>query len=216
MRRKLIAAVGSETHAVRLAWWASFLATLALIALLGLAKSAQALSLSDPGPGLVPAAAPAEEGEEGEAEASEDAELEAEECDADEGECEEEGTPLAPAECLVSSADSTILAFGNRDKVRLQIRYTTSFPTAVAVDYGLHGTKGSLFLGGEKKRFGKEGVLRLNKSLAEAQMAKVMAARDFTVRVRALAAPRWCRPFFEHHLTIRRATPRGLTWLQAE
>jgi hypothetical protein len=192
------------------------LPVLVLLVLLCLAQSAHALTVPDD-PALPPVlAAPSEEEEEGEAEASEDEELEAEECDAEEEECEEETTSVAPAECLLSSAKSTIFAFGNRDKVRLQVRYTTASPTAVAIDYGLHGSKGSLFLGGEKKRFSRKGVLRLNRGLTEAQMAKVMAARDFTVRVRPLAAPRWCQPFFEHHLTIRRATPSGLTWLQAE
>ncbi len=216
MRRKPIAAFGDEAHAARIAWWVSFLATLALIALLGFAKSAQALTV--PGdPALPPVlAAPADE-EESEAAASEGEEIEAEECEEEEvGECEEESGIEAPAECLLSTVEPTIFASGNRNKVRLQIRYTTTSPTAVAVDYGLHGAKGSLYLGGEKRRFGTKGVLRLNHSLTEAQMAKVMAARDFTVRLRVPAAPGWCRAYFDRHLDVRRATPRGLTWLQSE
>jgi hypothetical protein len=47
-------------------------------------------------------------------------------------------------------------------------------------------------------------------------MAKVIAAREFTVRIRPLAAPRWCRPHLERHLDVRRATPSGLTWLPSE
>jgi len=216
MRRKPTAAAGDDTHAVRLAWWASFLATLALVALLGLAKSAQALTLPDPGAAPV-LAAPPDEDQEGEAEASEGEELEAEGCEEEEeGECEEEDGVEAPPDCLLSSAQATVFASGNRDEVRLQIRYATTSPTAVAVDYGLHGAKGSLYLGGGKRRFGKQGVLRLSRSLTEAQMAKVMAARDFSVGVRAPAAPRWCRPYFDRHLTVRRATPRGLAWLQSE
>jgi hypothetical protein len=206
---------------VRIAWWVSFFATLALIAILSLAKSAQALSLPpasgvDPVFLLAPAANEAEDEEEDEAEASEDEGLEAEECEAgEEEECEDESGAEAPAECLLSGAQAKIFASGNRDRVRLQIRYTTTSPTAVAVDYGLHGAKGSLYLGSEKKHFGKKGVLRLNRDLTEAQMAKVMAAKDFTVRIRALTAPRYCQPFFDRHLTVRRATPAGLTWLQS-
>jgi len=193
------------------------LALLFPIALLCLVASAQALAL--PGDPAVPAllAAPAGEEEESEAAASDEEEIEAEECEEEEeGECDEEEGVEAPAECLLSTAEPTIFASGNRDRVRLQIRYTTTSPTPVAIDYGLHGTRGSLFLGGERKRFGRKGVLRLNHSLSEAQMAKVMAARDFTVRLRVPAAPRWCQSYFDRHLDVRRGTPRGLTWLPSE
>ncbi|HEU4393618.1 MAG TPA: hypothetical protein VFR04_08295 [Solirubrobacterales bacterium] len=219
MRRKPIAAAGDGTHAVRLAWCISFLVTLALIALLGLAKSAQAVSLPEldvPGPSAL-ATPPDEAEEEGEAEASEDEEIEADECEEEEeGECEEEDSFEAPPECLLSSAEATVFASGNSDKVRLQVRYAATSPTTVAVEYGLHGSRGSLFLGSEKKRFGRKGVLRLNQSLTEAQMVKVMAAKGFAVRIRVPAAPGWCKPYFDHQLDVRRATPRGLTWLQSE
>ena len=43
------------------------------------------------------------------------------------------------------------------------MRYDTSAPAAVAVDYGLRGGKGSLYLGGEKKQFARHGVLRLTR-----------------------------------------------------
>lgn len=220
MRRKPAVATEHEAAPIRSAWWASFLVTLALIALLGMVKSAQALT---PFPangtgattGLVAVAD--EEEEEGEAEASEDEELEAEECvENEEEECEEEGTSAAPAECLLSSADATIFAASNRDRVRLQVRYTSTAPTPVALAYGLHGSKGSLFLGDEKKRFARRGVLRLEKNLTEAQMARVMAAKSFTVRLRVLDAPAYCQSFFERQLDVRRATPTGLSWQQSE
>jgi hypothetical protein len=47
-------------------------------------------------------------------------------------------------------------------------------------------------------------------------MAKVLAARDFTVRLRVLDAPGYCRPFFDHQLSVRRTTPGGLTWSDPE
>jgi hypothetical protein len=198
------------------------LAFLVLLALLCLAPSARALSV--PGAPAVPPvlAAPAdEEEEEGEAAASEDEEDEeaeaAEACEPEEpGECDEEAGSEAPAECLLGSVDPKIFASGNSGKVRLQIRYTTNAPTAVAIEYGLHGAKGSLFLGKAKRRLARKGVLRLSRRLTETQMAKVMAARDFTVRLRVPAAPAWCRPYFDRHLDVRRATPRGLTWLPSE
>ncbi len=200
-------------------------AVLASIVLLGLAGPAQALAAPiQLGPVLPPvSAAPAAEEEEGEAEASEDDEAEGEDewCEVveDEEECEEteseSSSVEAPPECLLSSAEATVFAAANRDRVRLQVRYKTASPTTVTVAYGLHGAKGPLFLGSEKKRFGKKGVLRLNRSLTEAQMAKVVAAKDFAVRIRALGAPGWCQPFFDRQLDVRRATPSGFSWEQS-
>lgn len=220
MRRRVTAASADEANAIRFAWWAAFFATLTLIAVLGIAKSAQALTVPPTGAAGIVAgpAPPADEEFEGEeAEASEDEGFEDEECEEDAEECEEdEGRSEAPAECLLSSAETSVSATANKDRVRLQIRYATSAPTIVAVDYGLHGGKGSLYLGGEKKQFGRHGVLRLTNTLTEAQMAKVMAAKGFTVRLRVPAAPGYCKSFFDHQLDIRRTTPSGLTWQQAE
>jgi hypothetical protein len=219
MRRKLSATAHDEATAVRFAWWVAFFATLTLVAALGIARSAQALTVPAAGaPGIVAAPAPPSDEEfEDEAEASEDEGFEFEECEADEEECEEdEGRPEAPRECLLSTAEATVFASANKDRVRLQVRYTTSTPTAVAVAYGLHGGKGSLYLGDEKTHFSSRGVLHLTKSLTEAQMAKVMAAKGFTVRLRVPAAPGYCEAFFDHQLDIRRATPTGLSWQQSE
>jgi hypothetical protein len=202
----------------------SLLAALAALIALLLAGPAQALAASAPAsptPSAVFASLFAE-AEESEAEASEDGEVEDEWCDVveDEEECEEAegetGSDEAPPACLLSSAEATVFAAANRDRVRLQIRYKTASPTAVTIAYGLHGNKGSLFLGDEKKRFGKKGVLRLDRELTETQMAKVVAAKDFTVRIRALGAPGWCQPYFDRQLDVRRATPSGFSWEQSE
>ena len=219
MRRKLTATAHDEATAVRFAWWVAFFATLTLVAVLGLARSAQALTVPAGTPGIVAAPAPPSDDEEfeDEAEASEDEGFEFEECEADEEECgEEEGRPEAPPECLLSTAEVTVFATANKDRVRLQVRYTTSTPTAVAVAYGLHGGKGSLYLGDETKHFSSRGVLHLARSLTEAQMAKVLAAKGFTVRLRVPAAPGYCQAFFDHQLDVRRATPTGLSWQQSE
>jgi hypothetical protein len=218
MRRRVTAATATdEAAAIRFAWWAAFFVTLALVAVLGVARSAQALTIPPAGtPGTLAAAPAAAEEDEEEAEASEG--LEDEECEEDEG-CEEEGDDAggeAPAECLLSTAEAAVTASANRDQVRLQIRYTTSSPTTVAVEYGLHGSKGSLYLGAERKQLSRHGVLRLTKTLTEAQMAKVMAAKGFTVRLRVPAAPGYCRSFFDHQLDTRRATPAGIAWQQTE
>ncbi|HEV7481986.1 MAG TPA: hypothetical protein VGO13_02680 [Solirubrobacterales bacterium] len=219
MRRRHPAHGGDEAAAIRFAWWAAFLATLSLVAVLGLAKSAQAMTLpgTDATATLVTPAPPAGEESEDEAEASEDEGFEDEECEEDEEECEEDfGPGEAPRECLLTSAQTTATATANKDKVRLQIRYTTSTPTTVTVEYGLHGGKGSLFLGSEKKHFGRRGVLRLTKVLTENQMTKAMAAKGFTVQLRVPAAPNYCKSFFDYQLDVRQATPSGLSWRPSE
>jgi len=220
MRRRHSAPGGDEAAAIRFAWLTAFFATLCLVAVLGLAKSAQALTL--PGAGaataLVTPAPAAEESEgEDEAEASEDEGFEDEECEEDEEACEEDfGPGEAPQECLLTSAQATATAAANKDKVQLRIRYTTSTPTSVTVEYGLHGGKGSLYLGSEKKHFGRRGVLRLTKVLTESQMAKAMAAKGFTVQLRVPAAPGYCKSFFDYQLDVRQATPSGLSWRPSE
>jgi hypothetical protein len=221
MRRRPAAATSPEAPAFRFAWWMSFFATIALVAILGLARSAQAATLPIPGlPTPILGAAPADD--EDEAETSEDdVEFEFEECeDEDESEfCEAEADdskrPEAPPECLLSSAEPTVSATPNRDRVRLQVRYKTSSPTTVTVDYGLHGSKGSLFLGSEKKHFGRSGVFRLSEDLTEAQMTKVTAAKGFSVRLRVATAPRYCQSLFDRQLDVRQATPSGFSWHEA-
>ncbi|HEX5711952.1 MAG TPA: hypothetical protein VFX85_01415 [Solirubrobacterales bacterium] len=221
MRRRPTVTDNPEASAIRFAWVASFFATIALVAILVLANSAQAAT-----PAAVPFPAPAltaalEEDEE-EAEASEDDEaFEFEDCESEdesefcEGEEEDSTGAEAPPECLLSNAEATVAAAANRDQVRLQIRYRTTSPTIVTVDYGLHGGKGSLYLGSEKKRFGRSGVLRLSEELTEAQMAKVMAAKGFTVRLRVAAAPRYCQSLFDRQLDVRQNTPTGPSWTEA-
>jgi hypothetical protein len=168
MRRKPSPTADHEAGLIRFAWWASFFATLILTLVIGLAQTAQARTA--PAIATVPAAATIlplvyDEDFEDEAESSED---EAYECDEEIEECDEgdpgEGAgdgPEAPLECVLSSAHATVFVSGGHDRVRLQVRYTTTAPTPVTVDYGLHGRRGSLFLGSEKKRFGRKGVLRL-------------------------------------------------------
>jgi hypothetical protein len=220
MRRKSSALATDDDAAVRFAWWAAFFATLTLIAVLGIARSAQALTVPPTGaPGIVAAPAPpADEEAEEEAEASEGEGFEDENCGVEEGEeCEDEsGGPEAPQECLLTSAQATVAVAANHHSVRLQVRYATSAPTVASVDYGLHGSKGSLYLGGEKRHLAKQGVLRLSRTLTETQTAKVTAAKGFTVRLRVPAAPGYCRAFFDYQLDVRRATPSGVSWRPAE
>jgi hypothetical protein len=202
----------------------SFLATLALIAILALARSAQADPLSDAGGAPFAASArpphpePEEEGEEEEFVIEECAENgeECEEEDEEEKEEAESSDAEAPAACLLHSAQATVFASSGSDKLRLVVRYTTTTPTLVAVAYGLHGSKGSLYLGQSKKQFGKAGVFRQTEILSEAQMTKATGAKDFTVQLYAVHAPASCRHYFERNLTARHAAPSGLTWVDPD
>jgi len=225
MRRKPSPAVDREADLARFAWWISFFATLTLVVTLGLAHSAQARTVPAAAAVLpATAAAPSADDEdlEDEAESSEDEDFEGYECEEEIEECEDESgespgdDPEAPAECVLTSAKAAVSAAGNHDRVRLQVHYKATAPTTVTVDYGLHGSKGSLFLGSEKKHFGRQGVLRLSRNLTEPQMAKVMAAKGFTVRLRVPEAPRYCASLFDRQLDLRQATPSGLSWQQSE
>ncbi len=218
MRPRHAAAAGDGARIARLAWLLSFLATLALVAVLAMARSAQALTVVAPGGAgaALATAAPVDLEPEEEDEGEEELE-EADECEVDEEACEDgSDDPEAPSECLLRSAEATIFASPTQDKLRLVVRYAAVAPAMVAVDYGLHGGKGSLYLGQSRKRFAKAGVFRATETLSESQMAKVVAARDFTVQFSPLDAPSFCRHYFDRHLTVRHAAPSGLTWTAPE
>jgi hypothetical protein len=215
---------------VRLTWMVACFATLALIALLGLARSAQALALPDPLGVEAPLAPDADEPEdEAEAEAASEG---PEECAADEAadsepeeesdelgegegeeECSETGPGKAPAQCLLTTAVATVSA-SRSGKVRLLVRYTAVSPITVDVDYWLRGTKGPLTMPGGKEHFSRRGVYRETNRVTASQLAKVMAAKSFTIRLRPLRAPGYCRPFEETRLTVRHASHSRLTWAE--
>lgn len=204
----------------RFAWLVSFFATLSLVAILALAKSAQALPILDAVNLPVAAAASPPAEVDSEAEEEED-EFEIEECEFDDEECEaeaedEEGGSLAPDECLLTSADATVFASGSQDKLRLVVRYTAVEPTPVVLNWGLHGSKGSLYLGQSKEQSARSGVFRLTETLSEPQMAKAAGAKDFTIQLYSAKAPRYCRHYLDQHLTARHAAPSGLTWADPE
>jgi hypothetical protein len=223
MRRKSGIGGSEGPHAIRVAWWASFLATVVLLALLGVARSAQALTPpKTAGPTAAGVSLPAgeseaeEEGEEGEAEGEEceaeeaEEEFEAEECEAEAGAAE------APRQCVLSSAVATVSASTVSDKVRLTIRYTAFAPGSVQVVAWSRGTKGPLSLNRESDHLSGKGVLRETENLTEAQMSKAAAAKSFTVQLRPAHAPRYCHSLLDRHLTIRHSAAGRLTWSDPE
>jgi hypothetical protein len=168
--------------------------------LLTAAASAHALELPLGGGRLISLAAPGEEtgdGEvEGEDEEGSDEGEEGESCSAEEAEeeiCEEDGGGEAAEECLLEAADASVVATPGNDLVRLTVHYRALEPTAVTVDAGLRGSKGSLHLGSERVHFHRTGVYRDSFSLGPKQMPKALAAREFKIRLRAVGSPADCR-----------------------
>lgn len=209
--------------AIKLAWWAGFLATLVLVFALAQAKSAHAMGA--PATGSVLTSSFSGEGDEAEGFEAEDEEEDEweieEECEVvgsgeDEEEvCEEVGdedSEGAPQECLLNSAAATITTVPARDTVRLAVSYSAHSPVEVRLGYSVRGGRGPLRLDEQRARFGRQGTFRASARLGERQMARVLAAHSFTVELQAVNTPRYCQSFFKQKLTVRRAAGGGLTW----
>lgn len=217
MRREPPETVGEHgPTAIRIGWWVSFVATLVLVFALGIAKSAQALTLAETPSAIPSVLLPDPEEAEEEMEDEEDEGWEYEDCEVEEDEeeeCEEEESEeVAPPECLLNSAVASVSASPARDTVRLSVRYTARSVAAVRIGFRLRGGKGALRLGVDQERFKRAGVFRQTERLSEAQMKKVVAAKDFTVELAAVNTPGYCHRYFDRHLTVRRANGAALTW----
>ncbi len=187
-----------------------------LVVILGLAGTTQAASLPLGLP--LPAAVSQLVLEDEEAEAAEVEDEEVEVCEETADGVEEctTGTTASEAEassaCMLKSAEATVLVLPAKDTVRLTLRYTTFTPAVVSVQYGLRGRKGGLKMGADSRRFSRKGVFRETEKLTEAEMAKVNAATQFDVRLRAVNTPGYCRQLFDRDLTSKRPGHGGLTW----
>jgi hypothetical protein len=223
MKRRRNAVGLEEAQRIRFAWLGAFFATVALIAILGLARSAQAMTVPLVSPTLSAVSfVPPEEDEEEEFDGEEEKWSAAAECEeaaeseADEEECEavaeEEAEAEAPRECVLSSANATVTTATNSDKVRLAIRYTAYSPGAIQVVYFLRGKKGPLQLGSDRSHLGAHGVIRDTDTLTTAQIPKALAARNFTIQLRPASAPRYCDNLLDRHLTVRANISGRLTW----
>jgi hypothetical protein len=207
------AATPTGSPAARLAWLLSFAVAVALLALFGLARSAQAMTApaGPTGPSLSLASSwEEEEGEEAEEEGEEDDLEEAwAECEElEEGEeqraCEEEVEEAEELEeleeCTLSEADATVSANPATDTVRLAVRYETYEPGRVTVHPRVRGGKGIFDFGRTTHRFGRSGVYRETTHLSDAKMAKVLAAKQFTVGLQAPGSPDVCDGLFDQQL----------------
>lgn len=217
MKWKRNSAAIEEAQLIRLAWWASFFATVALIAVLGLARSAQALSVPAPGgpPATASVVSDPEEEAEAEEEESEAAECEAEE-EGEEEECEaggeEDEASEAPRECVLASASATVTAAAKGNKLRLAVHYTAYSPGTIQVVYWLRGGKGRLNLGSSHGHLGTHGVIRDADTLSSSQMDRALAATNITIQLRPAHAPQSCNRLLDRHLTVRHNASGRLTW----
>jgi hypothetical protein len=216
MRRKPGALTEHESHVIRIAWWVSFLATIAIVAILGMVRSAQAATLPVGDPTGTLAALPFETAAEAEDEDDESGEAEeereAEECDEDGEECDEEVAAEESDSCILRTASAKVSVLKAHDKVRLALHYTAFSPAVISIEYGLRGSRGALRMDGESRRFSRSGVFRDTETLSEAEMAKVSAAREFDVRLHAVNTPRYCHKLFDRELTARHVSAGRVVW----
>jgi hypothetical protein len=179
------------------------LLTLALLALGAVAIPAQALSLPLP---PVPLAAPDEEADEPDAadESGPDESEEAEgsdECTIEDEEdvqlcaeiAAEEREEAEAQECVLEDATARVAANPGDDTVALAVRYRAAAPASVTVDARLRGNKGNVHLGSDQARFRRAGTFRETFLVGEKRMDRVLAAREFDLKLQAAGTPRYCR-----------------------
>lgn len=187
---------------------------LLLLAIFAASQTAHALAdAEDPALPLNVTVQTSEEGEdesEGECAEGEDEEFEEaeEECEA-----EAEDAGFSPAEdCYLRTATARVVAYPDRETMRLTLGYTTYAPAAATVEYG---AKKDPHLGTVHRRLGRSGVLRLSKHLAGKQMTKVESSGGFTVTVHVPEAPRTCQRFEVHRLQVAQSSEARVTWAEA-
>ncbi len=204
----------------RLAWWAAFLITIGLIAVLN-AIRADAATLPVHGPSLSLAAnleseeeEEEEEAEFGEEELEEGAFGEAE-CGGLEDECleaEELEEEWPPPECLLSETRASVSAFQSSRRVVLTVGFATRAPVRVAIAYWLRGPHGAMRVGAKRRRLAARGSFRETKRLSSRRMARALGARSWTVTIDPLGTPGYCRGIFDLRLGPRRASAHGPVW----
>lgn len=195
-----------------------FLLPLALLGILAIAPPTSALATAETaGMPLELAIQLSEEEDEGgtegecaggETEEAEEAEEAEEECEA---EAEDAGFSAAD-DCYLRTARARVVAYPDREMMRLTLGYTTYAPATATVEYG---AKKDPHLGTVHRRLGRSGVLRLSKHLAGKQMTKVEASGRFTVTVHVPEAPRACQRFEVQRLQVAQSSEARVTWAEA-
>jgi hypothetical protein len=155
-----------------------------------------------------------DEGEtEGECAESEDEEVEGAEEAEEECEAEAEDAGFSPADdCYLRTAQAQVIAYPDREMMRLTLGYTTYTPAAATVEFGAEKDP---HLGTVHRQLGRSGVLRLSKHLAGKQMTKVETSGRFTVTVHVPEAPRACQRFEVQRLEVAQSSEARVTWAEA-
>lgn len=187
---------------------------LALLAILAVSQPARALAgVEAAGLPLDLAIQMGEEEDEGETDGCAESENEeTEEADEEcEGEAEDAGFSVADS-CYLRTATARVVAYPEREMMRLTLGYTTYAPAAAIVEYGAPKDP---HLGAVHRRLGRSGVLRLSKHLAGGQMAKVETSGRFTVTVHFPQAPQACQPFEVQRLRVAQSSRARVTWAES-
>jgi hypothetical protein len=191
---------------------------LLLLAIFVASQTANALAgTEEPGLPLSVAIQMSEEEVEGDTE-GECAESEAEEVEGseeaeEECEAEAEDAGFSPAEdCYLRTAKARVVAYPDREMMRLTLGYTTYAPAAAMVEFG---ARKDPHLGTVHRQLGRSGVLRLSKHLAGGQMTKVESSGRFTVTVHVPEAPSACQRFEVQQLQVAQSSKARVTWAEA-
>jgi hypothetical protein len=195
-----------------------FLLPLVLLAILAISQPASAIAAVEAAGLPLELGIQTGDGEdEGEDETEGDCiESDAEEVDSEEGEeeceAEAEDAGFSPSDdCYLRTAKARVVAYPDRETMRLTLAYTTYTPAAATVEYG---AKKDPHLGMVHRRLGRSGVLRLSKHLAGKQMTKVETSGRFTVTVHVPEAPPACQRLEVQQLQVAQSSKARVTWAE--
>lgn len=150
--------------------------------------------------------------EEGEAEEGESEETEEDEEEGEEGESGPGLPKGVPDECLEYTVAARVVSSLSRQTVRLELRYDSGESGEASLSYMLKGNKGSLKLGTAKWHLSPWGHLERTAHISDRELAKLAAARSFTVRVDLPGTPSFCEIYSTRHLTSRHRTGEQTIW----
>ncbi|HWA53906.1 MAG TPA: hypothetical protein VG816_07015 [Solirubrobacterales bacterium] len=180
------------------------------LALLAVAMAPLAAPAVSPEPARADATFVAEEAsEEGE---EEEWELEEAEEEDEEEEFGPKSATVLPGECVLRSAEPSVVAQLNSGTLRLSLHYTATESTRLGISYWLKGGKGSLQLGSASRHIGRQGTLHLSSHLDEREAAKVRAAHAFIVDLDLPAAPASCEKYLTLRLNAKDLERSRATW----
>jgi hypothetical protein len=187
----------------------NFTQALVALALIAIAMAPLAAPVVSPEPAQAEVDFIAEETDE---EGEEEWELEEGEEEAEEEEFGTKGAAVLPPECLLRSAEPSVVAQLNSGTLRLALQYTARTPTKVGINYWLKGGKGSLQLGSASRHLERQGTLHLTSHLDEREAVKVRAAHSFIVDLDLPAAPSSCEKYLTLHLNAKDLDRSRATW----